>query len=141
MRALSDRLSGVFFLLLGLALYFWVIPAGVESVDGGNIKPDSVPNAVSLVIAGCGLLLALKPSTHEARAYRQFGIALFLLTLLTLAVYAMSLFGFIRVAPVMALAIMLTTGERRLRWLIPGVIGTPLLIWLLVSQVLDRALP
>ena len=53
----------------------------------------------------------------------------------------MSWFGFVYVAPVLALIIMLMIGERRPFWLIAGVAAMPAAIWVLVAVVLERALP
>ena len=141
MSVSADRASGGFFLFLGLALYFLIIPTFVEKVEGGNIHPDTMPNAVSIVIAVCGLLLMLKPTTHQTQSSRYFLAAAIYITILGAATYAMTHFGFIYVAPFMALLIMLKIGERKPLWLFIGVIGMPSLIWVLVAHVLDRGLP
>ena len=135
-----DKASGGFFLLLGLALYFLVIPIFVEQVEGGNIQPDAIPNAVSIVLAVSGLLLMLKPTMLQIQPARHFLAATFYKTILGAATYAMTRFGLMYIAPFLALLVMLKIGERRALWLSIGVIGMPALIWVLVAQVLDRGL-
>ena len=137
----SDRLTGAFFLLFGLAVYFLVIPTYVEQVEGGNLAPNTLPNAISIVIAVCGGLLMLKPTTHQPPSGRYFLKTAMYVAILAAAIYVMSWFGFIYVAPVLALVMMLIIGERRPLWLAGGVIAMPAAIWFFVVQLLDRALP
>ncbi len=137
----SDRLTGAFFVLFGLAVYFLVIPAYVEHVDGGNLAPNTLPNAVSIVIAVCGALLMLKPTAHQPPNARYFAATAIYVAILAAAIYAMSWLGFVYVAPVLALILMLKIGERRPLWLAAGVVAMPAAIWFFVAQLLDRALP
>jgi len=44
-------------------------------------------------------------------------------------------------APLFALVIMLVLGERRIFWLIGGVVMMPLTIWICVVELLGRSLP
>jgi putative tricarboxylic transport membrane protein len=137
----ADRVSGLFFLLLGLAMYFVVNPSYIESVDSGAISPSTVPNIVSIVIAVCGAFLVFKPSSHQVRDLRGMVTTGFYVGLLVVGLYTMSWIGFEYVAPVLALAIMWSIGERRPLWLAFGVVGMPLTIWFLVIHALGRALP
>lgn len=141
MSATADRLSGAFFLIFGLAMYFAIIPAYVEQIDGRKLAPDTMPNAVAILIAVCGGLLILKPTTHHAPDLRHFTIATTFIVLLAFGIYAISWVGFEFVAPPLALVIMLLIGERRAFWLLMGTLVMPAAIWLLVTQVLERALP
>lgn len=141
MAVQADRLSGTFFLLFGLGMYFLVNPNFIESVDGGNIDPDALPNVVSIVIAVCGALLAFKPTAHELQDLRSMGRACLYVVLLSIGIFAMSKFGFEFVAPVLALSMMWLIGERRWLWLILGTVAMPALIWFLVVHALGRSLP
>ena len=141
MRNSADRLSGAFFLLFGLAMVFIVIPTYVEDAQGGNLSPKTMPTIIAWVITACGGLLAVKPTTHTTPDARFFAQAAAYVTVLGGAIYAMSLVGFIYVAPVLALVIMLLIGERRPLWLGMGVVLMPAAIWFLVTQLLERALP
>jgi len=137
----ADRISGMFFFLFGLAMYFYVIPNYVESVDEGNIAPSTMPNIISVVLAASGALLILKPTAYQARNPILIARTALYVALLVAGIYGMSLFGFEYVAPILALAIMWVLGERRPLWLTLGVIIMPAIIWFLVTQVLGRALP
>ncbi|GGA27410.1 tripartite tricarboxylate transporter TctB family protein [Neptunicoccus cionae] len=137
----ADRISGIFFLLLGLAMYFVVNPAYIETVEGGSLNPKTVPNIISVIIALCGGLLVVKPTHHEVGDLRNIARTGFYSLLLIAGLYAMSRFGFEYVAPVLAFAIMWFIGERRPFWLAFGAVGMPALIWFLVTQALGRALP
>jgi len=137
----ADRVSGAFFFLFGLAMFFFVNPNYIETVDSGNISPNTLPNIIAIVIAVCGGLLILKPTTQRVRNPRSMAITGVYSAILAAGIYAMSLFGFEYVAPVLALAIMWMIGERRPLWLALGVVGMPAIIWFLVTHALGRALP
>lgn len=141
MTATADRLSGAFFLIVGLVMYFAVIPVQVEQIDGRNLAPATMPNIVAIVIAVCGGLLMLKPTTHQAPNARFFAISFAFVAVLAGSIYSMSFVGFEFVAPPLALIIMLMIGERRPLWLLTGVVLMPAAIWFLVTQLLERALP
>ena len=137
----ADRVSGAFFLLFGLAMYFYVNPIYIESVDEGNIAPDSLPNIVAIVIAVCGALLLFKPTAQQVRNPRSMAKAGIYVAILAASIYAMSWVGFVYVAPVLAFVIMLLIGERRPLWILLGAVGMPALIWFLVIHALGRSLP
>lgn len=141
MSTSADRLTGAFFLLFGLAMVSFVIPEYVENAEGGNLSPRTMPTVVAWIIAVCGGALVIKPTTHQAPDLRFFAKAFAYVVVLAAAIYAMSLVGFLYVAPVLALVIMLMIGERRPVWLGIGVVLMPALIWFLVTQLLERGLP
>ncbi len=141
MVGLGDRISGTFFLLLGLTMYLYVNPNYIETVDGGNISPSTFPNILAIVLAVCGALLLYKPTAQQTPDIRSIAITTLYVLLLCIGLYAMSKVGFEYVAPILALVIMLAIGERRSLWLAIGVIGIPVLIWFLVTIALGRALP
>ena len=137
----ADRVSGAVFTLLGLGMYFLVIPGNVETVDGGNLSPSTVPNYISLTIAICGALLVLKPTEHKTPNIHALMLTSAYTAVLATGIYAMSKFGFEYVAPILAFVLMLMIGERRPLWLVLGAIIMPLMIWFLVTYPLGRALP
>ncbi|UYV38043.1 tripartite tricarboxylate transporter TctB family protein [Rhodobacteraceae bacterium D3-12] len=141
MTTTADRISGLFFMLLGLAMYFWVNPNFIETVESGNIAPATLPNIISIILAISGAYVAIKPTTHQTRNPVLMAKTALYVALLCIGIWAMSKLGFEYVAPGLALAIMWLIGERRPLWLGLGVIAMPLLIWFLVSEVLGRALP
>lgn len=137
----ADRLSGLFFVIFGIALYFAIIPTYVEQSEGGNLAPNTLPNFLSIVIAGCGFFLLIKPTNWKIKDKNLFGIAALYGIVISCGVYAMTWFGFLWVSPLLAMAMMLLMGERRLVWLALGAVATPMTIWFFVVQILDRALP
>lgn len=141
MRLSADRVSGAFFLLFGLAMFFLVIPGAVESPEGGNLAPKTLPNYISGIIALCGALLVLKPTDHQMQGAHTFLLTGAYAVVLAVGIYAMGWFGFEIVAPILAFAIMWMIGERRPLWLVGGAVLMPLLIWFLVTYPLGRALP
>lgn len=141
MAGTGDRISGTFFLVLGLALYFIINPNYIETVDGGNLAPSTFPNILAIVLAVCGAILLFKPTTQQVPDLRSLIVTSAYVALLVVGLYSMSKFGFEYVAPFLALAIMLAIGERRPFWLGVGVVAMPALIWFLVTVVLGRSLP
>ncbi|MQY43957.1 hypothetical protein GG681_15020 [Epibacterium sp. SM1969] len=138
----ADRVTGGFFLFFGLALYFVVIPTYVETIEDSSwVRPGTIPNAIAVVLSVCGALLILKPTAHRVQGQREFLFAGLYFLLLAAGLLLMSYVGFVYAAPVIALVIMLMIGERRRLWLGVGVVALPAAIWLLVVQVLERALP
>ncbi|PHR96898.1 MAG: hypothetical protein COA78_28140 [Blastopirellula sp.] len=141
MQNIIDRASGLFFLIFGLVMYFFVIPSQVELDEAGMLRPDTLPNALSVIIAICGAFVALKPAQVTLPPPRQMALTLVYVALLCVAIYAMAYFGFVYVSPVLALLIMLMIGERRPLWLLGGVLVLPSTIWFFVAQLLERSLP
>lgn len=141
MAGTGDRISGTLFLVLGLALYFFINPNFIETVDGGNLAPSTFPNILAIVLALCGAILLFKPTSQQVPELRSVLVTSTYVALLIVGLYAMSIYGFEYIAPVLALAIMFAIGERRPLWLGIGVIAMPALIWFLVTVVLGRSLP
>ena len=152
----ADRISGLVFLLAGLAMIFGVIPAEVEAVEGGNIEPSTLPIVMSAIMAFGGGVLLVRPHTppesppapparqetvqQHPPPWRQLLRGLGIVLLLALALAAMSQFGFMLVAPALALALMWLSGERRWRWYVIGAVLVPAAIWVIVIQILGRQL-
>lgn len=137
----SDRASGLFFFFSGLLSYFYVIPTFVETADSGSLHPDTFPNALSLLIAVCGLIVVVKPTRHRLHNPRDMLMSSIYFGLICLALLAMSLVGYVAVSPFLALALMLLIGERRWLWLVAGVVIMPTVIWFIVEVLLERGLP
>ena len=160
----ADRISGLVFLLAGLAMIFGVIPAEVEAVEGGNIAPSTLPIVMSAIMAFGGGVLLVRPHTppepppesppesppapparqetvqQHLPPWRQLLRGLGIVLLLALALAAMSQFGCMLVAPALALALMWLSGERRWRWYAIGAGLVPAAIWVFVVQILGRQL-
>ena len=141
MRLETDRIAGLIVATLGLVLIVVIFPMGIEEIDDGSIRPDTLPNALAGILMICGILLAFKPGESTVRDPRELMMVLLYLAVMALGLFTMSRFGFVIVSPFLALAIMLLFGERRPFWLVLGCVGMPAGIWLLVVQILDRPLP
>ena len=140
MKLETDRIAGLIVATLGLVLVFVIFPIGIEDIDDGSIRPDTLPNAIAGFLVVCGILLALKPGESSARDPQELMMVLLYIVVMALGLFAMSRFGFVIVSPLLALAIMLLFGERRPIWLALGCVGMPAVIWLLVVQILERPL-
>ena len=137
----TDRLTGLFFLAFGGLLYLVIIPWQVETVDYGWLRPRTLPRILALILGGCGLWMMLRPGPSVSLAALPWAKATLFAAVLCVALFLISRFGFVMIAPVMALAIMGLSGERRPFWLSMGVGVVPTVIWLVVVGLLERPLP
>lgn len=137
---LADRLTGAALIALGGLLFLVVIPWQVEAVDYGWLRPRTLPNIIAAILALCGLWMIVWPGAEPVFP-AAWGRAALFAGMLAAGLWAISGFGFMAVAPVLALALMLVAGERRWVWLAAGALGTPGAIWLFVSVLLERPLP
>ncbi len=136
----ANRISGLAVAAFGLLLLWLVIPANTESADYG-MQPSTIPN----LCAGALLLFGLAQAAFPAGAVKIAGrehlrVAMFAATAF-LALWGMSVLGFVVAAPLFALAVMLLVGERRPIWIAAGVVAVPGIIWLVAVPLLDRTLP
>lgn len=136
-----NRLSGLFFVLFGLTLYFVIIPYDTEVVDYGWVKPQSLPNAMAWIMVITGAIHTIRPTGEIDFEARKATLALLYFALIVAAIFLIGRFGFAFVSPFFALALMMLIGERRPFWLGLGVIVLPLLIWFVVTFLLERPLP
>ena len=136
-----NRISGVVVAALGLLLLIWVIPAQTEPVDSGWLRPSTMPRLLAIVIALSGVFQVIFPAGQaECNPGMLLKIGFFFCLCLA-ALYLMGRFGFVYTAPALAMVIMALIGERRPVWLISGILIVPAVIWVLVTQVLNRPLP
>ena len=141
MTTIADSITGAIVAATGLALYFFVIPNAVETVDSGWLLPETMPNLLVLLLAAMGVLLVLKPGDNQVQPVKQFVICGIYLGLISAGLLAMSYFGFMIIGPIIAIAIMVLIGERRPFWLILGAAGIPAIIWVILVWFLERGLP
>lgn len=141
MTMTHDKIAGLCTILLGAILLFWLTPAATETVDYGWMRPNTLPNILAwmMIIAGVGL--ALLPSEPSAPSFMLIGKGASYFLVIVMGLFAMSHFGYLVVAPLLALAVMLLLGERRLFWLLTGSALVPTAIWLFVEVLLSRPLP
>ncbi|MEQ9331174.1 tripartite tricarboxylate transporter TctB family protein [Thalassobaculum sp.] len=136
-----DRLSGLAVAGLGLALLLFVIPDQVEAVDYGWVRPETLPSLAAAALLLLGLMQAATGRGGGGLDRRATARALLYLCYTAAAVWAMGRLGFVWVAPVMVLALMLWLGERRPLWLAVGAGAVPAAVWVVVAGLLGRGLP
>ncbi len=137
------RISTLLVLLFGLAQYFVIIPAQVETVSYGWVRPNTVPNALAIlivVVAAVQLINSDNP-VEERPTLLHLARALAFFVGVWICAYLMPIIGFLKVALPMALILMLAVGERRWIWLVVGGVFLPTLIWYGTEIVLGRPLP
>lgn len=135
-----DRISGICLLILGIGLFFFIIPNQVEVIDYGVIVPNSLPNILSYVIIIMSVILIIKPSIKTFVDLILLAKVVFFVALVAIAAYFMQLFSFLIISPIFALSIMLLVGERRMLWLVLGTAILPPAIWAIVTLTLGRQL-
>ena len=136
-----NRASGLIVAIMGAILLIWIIPWQTEIVNSGWLKPTTLPRITSIIIITTGLIHFIFPA-GKAEFGVAFSMRMGLFFSITIAgVYLMSLVGFIFIAPILILVIMLLIGERRPLWLISGIILLPAAIWFCVDFLLSKPLP
>lgn len=136
-----NRLSGLFFTLFGLLLYFFITPAQTEMVDFGWLKPRVLPDIATCVIICGGFLHFIYPTGKtEINVRTTLRIGLFLIIILA-TLFLMKTVGYVVAAPAMILVLLLIIGERRVLWLSLATVFTPLLIWFSIVVLLNKSLP
>lgn len=123
-------------------LMIWlVIPAQTRTVSYGSTTPALFPTLGAMLCGLGGLWLVLGrgvgPSRSAGSVVAAGGIGLLAL----IALIALFKIGFLTVAPVIVLTLMLLAGQRRPLWLILGGLVAPFVIWAVFALLLERNLP
>ena len=136
-----NRLSGLVVTLAGIILLLWIIPNQTETVAFGWLKPNTLPNIITIVIIILGLFHFILPS-GKAEFDIKLALRIGLFFMITMAsLYFMSVVGFLIAAPIMVMIVMILIGERRPLWLVSGIVLGPAAIWAAVDLLLNRPLP
>jgi putative tricarboxylic transport membrane protein len=136
-----NRISGLVFAVLGAVLLFWIIPQHTETVDYAWLRPATLPIITAVIVIISSIVHLIFPSgkaEFDAPLALRAGLY-FVISLIGL--FLMYFTGFLIAAPLMVMAIMLLTGERRPLWLIAGIVLIPLAMWSSVVLLLNRPLP
>ncbi|SIT12438.1 tripartite tricarboxylate transporter TctB family protein [Paracoccus saliphilus] len=137
----TDRVLGIVLLLVSTVLLWVVVPSQTSAVSYGSTSPSLFPSLGVSAIGLGGLWLLIAPTLHRlpdlrvpagAIAVALFGVAGFL---------AIQAIGYVWMAPVFTLTLMLIAGQRDPKWLLFGGVASPLGIWALFVLVLERSLP
>ena len=149
---IRERLTGIGVLLIGILVFFVLIPYGIDQPD--NVKhtalaPNFWPKIIAAVIALMGLLLAVKPggnigsetgSEDDPWAQRLPGLAVSLGSLFAFYFLIPSL-GMVAPGAALVLGLMLFAGERRW-WLAVAVsFGIPILLYVFFTFVAGIPIP
>lgn len=140
-QTIIDRLSGLFFILLGTILYFYIIPSQVDVVDHSWMYPETLPNIISIALIILGAGLFYKPTQHVVDGKNSFAMGAMYFFLVVFGFFFIDAISFIIGAPIIALSLMLVMGERRIHWLLLGSVIMPCFIWAIVVYYFERALP
>lgn len=136
-----NRLSGIGVALFGAALLVWVIPGHTETVSYGWMRPATLPQICAVALVVLGAVLGLRPVGPVAVDRVEAGVVVLVAVLSAVAIWALGRVGFAISAPVFAAVLVAVIGERRWAWALAGIMGAPILIWLVVQVILNRPLP
>ena len=150
-----ERLTGIGVLVLGLLIFFLLIPRGIDqpgSVEHAALAPDFWPKIIAAIIVLMGLLLTIKPAEEEDEEgeegvvdaggwlQRLPGLAVALGTLFAFY-FLIPLFGMVVPGMVMAFGLMVYAGERRWRRGIAIAAGVPILLYIFFVYVASIPIP
>ena len=110
-------------------------------MDYGWLLPATLPTITAVVVLVSSIVHIVFP-TGEA----EFDVPLALraglfLVMSLLGLLLMHLIGFRIAAPLLVMTVMLLVGERRLFWMITGIVLIPTAIWISIEWLLNRPLP
>lgn len=140
----AHRISTLAIFLTALAAIFFVIPAGTEVIDYGTLSPRDFPSILAWIIAGLAVIQIILPDHGTDSEATQLAdvIRVGILFAATAGlVWAMLHIGFLPATILLASVAVNLMRERRPIWLGVSVISVPVLIWFIVTQLLDRNLP
>ena len=150
---IRERLTGVGVALLGLLIFFVLIPWGIDrpgNVEHAALAPDFWPQIIAAIMMALGVLQALRPAPDDDEEDGSEDSGRWLHRVPGLAVALGVLFGFYvlipslgMVAPGVAVifALMVFGGERR--WLLAATIaaGVPVLLYAFFVHVAGIPIP
>lgn len=136
-----NRISGLVVLIVGILLFYWIIPYQTETMESGWVKPTTLPRITAIIMIIAGLIHFIFPKGKvDFKVKFSLRVGLFFV-ISAIGLYLMDRFGFVLIAPALILVIMILIGERRPVWLISGIILLPSIIWCCVDLLLDKPLP
>ena len=138
---LVNRVSASFFVIFGFLLIYLVFPIEIEKLDYGWVRPQTLPNICAFLLIIFGILQLIFPKGKVFLELEQILWSGVFISTAFVAVFGFHKFGFIFTAPIFSLFVMLLIGEKRILWLMLGVIAIPFSVWLIVEHLLGRLLP
>lgn len=139
---LGDRLSGAVVVLLALLLWLVIIPDQVDSASYGWMQPRTLPMIATAAMGLFGAALIVFAAPRPVESHRMPALRLgAVFAVVAIGVLGLGQFGFVIVAPLLAVALGVICGERRWPWLATAALVVPAVIWVIVSVLLSRPLP
>ena len=150
-----ERLTGIGVLILGLLIFFLLIPRGIDqpgSVEHAALAPDFWPKIIAALIVLMGLFLTVRPAKEEDEddeedvgdaggwLQRLPGLAVALGTLFVFY-FLIPLLGMVVPGIVMAFGLMVYAGERRWTLGIAIAAGVPILLYVFFVYVASIPIP
>lgn len=147
---IRERLTGIGVLLIGILVFFVLIPYGIDQPD--NVKhlalaPNFWPKIIAAIIAVMGLLLAVKPGSRsetggedDAWAQRLPGLAVSLGSLFAFY-FLIPPLGMVATGAALIFGLMLFAGERRWQLGVAVALGIPLLLYVFFTYVAGIPIP
>ena len=137
----ANRIAGLVVTAFALVLWFLVIPDQVDKADYGWMRPRTLPMICAVSLGLLGLILAVFPHGAVDLSPRKSARVAVLALISAIAVWSMGRFGFVIVAPILAAVLLVYLNERRWPCWLGAVVGVPVVIWVVVTQLLGRGLP
>ena len=145
----AEKILGAFFAILGLVLYFIIIPWQIKDVGAEFPTPRSFPNLLAGILTVLGVVLFISGTRHkDDDGQKTYSITrteakLVLVTLLLMVLYVISLY-FVPYIPatVVVLALMIFIyGQRSPVKLAAASVAVPVIIYLAFTYILKFNMP
>ncbi len=138
---LANKITTISLIILSVLLYVYIIPNQIEPpIFDGWTTPATLPNIIVIGIMLMALIQFFNTNSPPDFDKKVLVKSLSLAVLGIFFVGLMGHIGFLWVAPVLSVGIMVLIGERRPLWLILGG-GIPIILWAGVVMGLGRTLP
>lgn len=143
MRFNYDRLIALILFLFALALYFLIIPWGVEGAGegGAGLSPDFMPRWIALCLAFLSLLHFFM-ARGEAKTVRLFHRRVLIsIALFVLYIAITPLLGYLVASALIMAAYLLHFGLRRWKTVVLLSVLLPVVLYLFFAKVMLVVLP
>lgn len=137
-----DRILGGAAVLFGGFLLLYAIPENVRMVEGAMPYPAMFPQIASWLFIGLGIVqFFFVKSEVEFPSFKRFASFFVAIGLTLIALLFVEQFGYLPVMIALLGSIIFLVRERRPLWMVVGVLGLPVGVWVLFEFILHRPLP
>lgn len=137
-----DRILGGAAVLFGGFLLLYAIPANVRMVEGAMPYPAMFPQIAAWLFVGLGIIqFFFVKSEVEFPSLKRFATFFVAVGLTLIALLFVEQFGYLPVMIALLGSIIFLVRERRPLWMVVGVLGLPIGVWVLFELILHRPLP